>query len=295
MKTWNLDLCKNGPKSRMCNGPKSKNLNVIFSGEATLQRALTVAYEQQAKALGRSISETRLLRPFSVDAELHTGLQFISLGGANSAGTFSNETLAGFSSAELESVKAAGFSGVCFDVEMTDGDAQRLALALEAAFVACKKAGLLVMLTTSHTAPYAATDHTKRLLVDSWVNSSSIDIFSPQLYTSGYEPNPQFELTPCLPTDTLFSSRCSWERLRLMRARWVPSLSAADQYPAVKAFFARLDIRTRGFVQWKDPDDPKLPIIPKDLTGYCVPRHRTSTLLLHPFILPRPVRSRRSH
>ena len=276
----------------MCAGPKSKNLNVIFSGEATLSRALTVAFQQQATALGKSISETRLLRPFSVDAGLHTGLQFISLGGANSAGAFSNETLheAGFSLKGLESVKAAGFSGICFDVEMTEGGAERLAVALEAAFVACKRAGMLVMVTTSHTAPYAATDHTKRLLVDSWVNSSSIDIFSPQLYTSGYEPKPQFELTPCLPSDSMFQSRCSWERLRPMRALWVPSLSSAEHYPAVREFFARLDIQTRGFVQWKDPDDPKLPVIPDELTGYCALRLTQARCDSCPFPRARPPR-----
>jgi hypothetical protein len=252
----------------MCAGPKSKNLNVIFSGEVSLQRALTVAYEQQAKALGRSLSETRLFRPFSTEADLHAGLQFISLGGANAAGAFSNETLRGFLPENLQSVKAAGFSGICFDVEMTEGGAERLAAALEAAFVACKKAGMLVMVTTSHTAPYAATDHTKRLLVDSWVNSTSIDIFSPQLYTSGYEPKPQFELTPCRSSDTLFRSQCSWERLRPMQALWVPSLSSEEHYPAAREYFAKLDIRTHGFVQWKDPDDPKLPVIPEELTGY---------------------------
>ena len=271
LKTWNLDSCKKGSKSLMCSGPASRNLNVIFSGEATLSGALTVAFQKQATALRKSLSETRLLRPFSADAGLHTGLQFISLGGSNAAGAFSNETLhgAGFTPKGLASVKAAGFSGICFDVEVTEGGADTLAAALEAAFVACKKAGMLVMVTTSHTAPYAAaTDHTKRLLVDSWVNSSSIDIFSPQLYTSGYEPAPQFELTPCLPTDTLFESRCSWERLKKIKAMWVPSLSSAEHYPAAEEFFAKLDIQTRGFVQWRDPDDPKLPRIPDELTGY---------------------------
>ena len=255
----------------MCAGPASRNLNVIFSGEATLSSALTVAFQKQATALRMGLSETRSLRPFSADAGIHTGLQFISLGGSNAAGAFSNETLhgAGFTPKGLASVKAAGFSGICFDVEVTEGSADALAAALEAAFLACKKAGMLVMVTTSHTAPYAAaTDHTKRLLVDSWVKSKNIDIFSPQLYTSGYEPAPQFELTPCLPTDTLFASRCSWERLKPMKAAWVPSLSSAEHYPAAEKFFGKLGIQTRGFVQWRDPDDPKLPRIPDELTGY---------------------------
>ena len=37
----------------------------------------------------------------------------------------------------------------------TQGE-EELVAALERAFAACKRAGLLVMVTTSHTAPYAA-------------------------------------------------------------------------------------------------------------------------------------------
>ena len=61
-------------------------------------------------------------------------------------------------------------SGVCFDVEMTRDDApEALVDAFERAFVACKHAGLLVMLTTSHSAPYAAgSTETKLALVDAW-------------------------------------------------------------------------------------------------------------------------------
>jgi hypothetical protein len=50
LKTWNLDSCKK-PDSRICQGPDKKNINVLFSGEAILAKALSVALKQQMKAL----------------------------------------------------------------------------------------------------------------------------------------------------------------------------------------------------------------------------------------------------
>ena len=140
----------------------------------------------------------------------------------------------------------------CFDIELTKG-AEELVTEFEKAFAACKKAGVLVMITTSHSAPYAASsNHAKQLFVDSWVKSKDIDIFSPQLYTSGYEANPDFGMTPCRPTDGIFDSGCSWERLAPMTAAWVPSLKDVSHYDATKEYFAKVGIKTRGFVQWAD-------------------------------------------
>ena len=50
LKTWNLDSCKK-PDSRICQGPDKKNINVAFSGEAILAKALSVTLKQQMKAL----------------------------------------------------------------------------------------------------------------------------------------------------------------------------------------------------------------------------------------------------
>merc|ERR1711865_994072 len=80
----------------------------------------------------------------------------------------------------------------CFDIELTKGEAD-LVPAFERAFAACKQAGLLVMVTTSHSAPYAAPSVSQKLaIIDSWAKSDNIDIFSPQLYTSGVEKEPDF-------------------------------------------------------------------------------------------------------
>ena len=42
----------------MCSGLKSKNLNVVFSGAASLEKALSSALQQQAKALEHADDHT---------------------------------------------------------------------------------------------------------------------------------------------------------------------------------------------------------------------------------------------
>ena len=42
--------------------------------------------------------------------------------------------------------------GICFDIELTKG-AEDLVKEFEKAYAACRKAGMLVMITTSHSAP----------------------------------------------------------------------------------------------------------------------------------------------
>ena len=155
---------------------------------------------------------------------------------------------------------------------MTKGEAE-LVPAFERAFAACKKAGLLVMVTTSHSAPCmclgidtpssrcvticvgltvepppwtdAAPSVSQKLaIVDSWAGSDNIDIFSPQLYTTGVEEDPEFTITQC--GNTLEEGRtCTYERLKKMKAKWVPSLSKASHYPAVKKFFSEKGITVR--------------------------------------------------
>ena len=59
--------------------------------------------------------------PFSAKAGLYQGLQFLSVGGANRNGLINAQRLEEYSSKEgLDQIKAAGFEGVCFDVESTE-------------------------------------------------------------------------------------------------------------------------------------------------------------------------------
>ena len=85
--------------------------------------------------------------------DLSHGLQFLSLGGANGGGLLNVDRFKDFER-DLPKVKAAGFQGLCFDIEMTKG-AMELVREVEKVFALCKAHGLLVMVTTSHSAPYA--------------------------------------------------------------------------------------------------------------------------------------------
>jgi hypothetical protein len=195
-------------------------------------------------------SELETNHPFAKEAGLFQGMQFLGIGGASARGVLTVETLQSFFTGGLDKVKDAGFDGVCFDVEMTRGEETALVKELERAFSACSLAGLLVMVTTSHSAPFASSSLMKGLLRDSWVHDDNIDLFSPQLYTAGTEGRPEFMMTPC---GTAGQSNCSWDLLAPMKAKWVLSLVSGDHYPEAKAFFNKLGIKPIGYIQWKDP------------------------------------------
>ena len=89
-------------------------------------------------------------RPFSAEAGLHKGLQFLAVGGATKHSRFSVDLLKA-ALEQVNAVKAAGFDGVTFDIERTTGGGEALAAAFLEAFAACKRAGLLVMVATSHS------------------------------------------------------------------------------------------------------------------------------------------------
>ena len=86
-----------------------------------------------------------------------------------------------------------------FDIERTNGGGDALAAAFTDAFAACKRAGLLVMVSTSHSAPWDAPDGTKDKIVDAWVRSPDVDIFSPQAMAATPTSRPPPPLTLTLP------------------------------------------------------------------------------------------------
>ncbi len=192
--------------------------------------------------------KTASAHPFSVASGLHRGSQFLSLGGGRSEAGWAVETLSGLvdGGQEIEAIKDAGFAGVCFDIEETTGG-EELIEAFERSFAALKRAGLSVMVTTSHSAPYAATSDATRIgLVDSWVKSKNVDYISPQLYTVGGEGKPEFE-----PTSGT-SGPVGYEHYqKIAKAKFVPSVVSAAQADEVKRHFAGMGIKVDGFIQWQ--------------------------------------------
>ena len=194
-----------GKPGSQCAGRAEAIEKITAPGQWTEEQCAGCFADELPKALTPSQIEAQ--HPFSREAGLHQGVQFLDIGGASERGVLTVEKLQSFFTDGLDKVKDAGFDGVCFDIEMTKGE-EPLVKEFERAFAACKQAGLLVMITTSHSAPYAASGSSKELFVDSWAKSNDIDVFSPQLYTSGLEGKPEYQLTPCRSGGATEGSRC---------------------------------------------------------------------------------------
>jgi hypothetical protein len=141
-------------------------------------------------------------------------------------------------------IKEAGYEGVCFDVEVTRGG-KALVKALEETYSKCKKAGLITMVTTSHSAPTGVSLGDIRVqLIKSWVKSPDVDIISPQLYTWGGEDVPDFNVTwPC--------DNCTWNLYKDSKGKFVPSVVDGTHMAAVKKWFDKENIKVSGYFQWK--------------------------------------------
>ena len=216
-------------------GQDDANVGVAFSGWNDITTALSESDGLQLK-----------------------GTQYLSLGGSSEQGTFTPDTVRQMGE-ECADVKDAGYEGVCFDVEVTRGG-KALLDELETAYEKCKAAGLIVMVTTSHTAPTGVSlGKMREKLIEHWVKSSNIDIISPQLYTWGGEEEPEFDQTwPC--ADQGFN--CTWEAYKGAKAKFMPSLVEFDgHYKKVDSFFKKIGIKVNGYFQWKlvlSPEDQKL-------------------------------------
>lgn len=141
---------------------------------------------------------------------------------------------AGISAGQLK-----GYEGICYDIE--EGDSG-LADAFAVSFAIAKQNGLLVIVTTSHSAPYGITDKVE--LMNSFFSNSNIDILSPQLYTSGTEGANDFDWngTP-------------WSAYATAKAAVVPSIVKASYYADAQNFFATparsgTSFAIQGYIQW---------------------------------------------
>jgi len=166
------------------------------------------------------------------------GRKYLSLGGANVNGHMTVETLAAVAE-NIDYVKDAGFTGICFDIESTQGENKYIP-AMEAAFAATKAAGLKVLVTTSHSAPIKC--NACKQVIASWVQSDNIDYLSPQLYSSGTEKQPQ----------TVTSSGVSWDVWKGAKAVIIPSIVDGTHWEATNKFFQNQGIPLGGYLQWAE-------------------------------------------
>jgi hypothetical protein len=176
------------------------------------------------------------------------GTSWISLGGGNAAGEFTAQRLVAIASkSNTSAIAAANYSGVMFDVEEVVGPAETMVPLFAKAFAACKAAGLAVGVTTSHSAPHQTDAPADAVaLVKAWAADTSIDILSPQLYSSGSEAAPEFD-----ETASCEDAGCTWELYVGAKAAFAPSIVEPSQLDAVTAYFSARNISTAGYFEWK--------------------------------------------
>ena len=207
------------------------------------------SYDQCRACLMTPADKKDFPPPFSLKSGKYHGNQFVSLGGGANAPPWTVE-MASIGIEEIEKVKAAGFTGICFDIEAVDGRDELIA-AFEETFARCRNAGVQVFITTSHSAPYESVpDKTRFDIVDAWAKSDNVDYFSPQLYTQGSESTPDF-------TEATGAGGVSveWGRFKNMKAKFVPSIVSELGVEDCKTYFAGKGVHLDGFVLWGQVPD----------------------------------------
>jgi len=170
------------------------------------------------------------------------GAKWIDAGGGNKNGRWNAAYLAEWeSSINRGALKA--WSGIVFDVE--ECYAAGLSQDFGRVFRAAKTAGLYILVTVSHSAPYGCNDSST--LMQTFFDSSDVDYLSPQLYTSGTESVPDF--TP--------NHAVNWTDWAGAKGRFVPSLPCKALknagYANATQYFAKLNITTSGYIMWPTP------------------------------------------
>jgi chitinase len=168
------------------------------------------------------------------------GTKYISFGGGNENGIISADNLKQWMS-DLDQVVSQGFQGVIYDIEEVQGSASELNPVFADTFAATKKAGLKVGITVAHSAPLAADGAD---FVKAFVKDSNVDFISPQLYTTGKEASPQYDVTGAC------ASTCTWDLYKGSIPKLVPSIVDESQYSDVQSHFQGLGMTTNGFFQW---------------------------------------------
>jgi hypothetical protein len=210
-------------------GPSKPNCGVAFTGEVDITKA------QAGYTPGAAWCCPELAGP-----------RFISLGGGNSAGSFTQAALEAITK-DVGKINRSQYEAVMFDVEEVHGPSASLVPAFASAFAACRAQGLRVGVTTSHSAPYATdTPADAVAFVKAWAADPNIDILSPQLYSSGSEGAPEFA-----ETDSCKDAGCSWGLYKGSKARFAPSIVGPEQYEEVVSHFAALGITASGYFEWR--------------------------------------------
>merc|ERR1712137_1276006 len=159
---------------------------------------------------------------------------------------FTSGTLSAITS-KASAIKSAGFEGVMYDVEEVKGPSSTMSPLFAESFAAMREAGLLVGVTTSHSAPYSCdTPKDATDILRAWCADPNIDIISPQLYSSGSEGSPEL-----VPTNFCKDAGCTWDIHTSCKAAIAPSIVRSSHYAASKQYFEENVGRAlKGYIVW---------------------------------------------
>eukprot|EP00750_Incisomonas_marina_P024953 INCI5243.2.p2 GENE.INCI5243.2~~INCI5243.2.p2 ORF type:complete len:203 (-),score=47.16 INCI5243.2:923-1531(-) len=136
-----------------------------------------------------------------------------------------------------------------FDVEEVIGPSSATIPAFSTTFAALKQSNFLVGVTVSHSAPYATdTPQDAVDLMKSFVADENIDIFAPQLYSSGEETAPEFD-----ETSQCVDEGCTWDIFNGMTANaaFAPAIVQDSHYaPTIDYFKSNHSIDVHGYFVW---------------------------------------------
>jgi len=163
------------------------------------------------------------------------GFKWIALGGGNSAGSWTSSELSKITNYCIEG-RFSAYGGVAFDIEVGDSG---LSSNFTSTFSACKAAGLQILVTVSHSAPYGIDD--AQTLMDKIIDDPKVDWISPQLYTTGDETS----------NDYSTGAGYSWSSWAAKSGKILVSIVSSNLYPDAKSYFySNWRISVPGYIQW---------------------------------------------
>lgn len=196
------------------------NIGIAFSGWANVDTALADSASKMNQLVGK---------------------KFLSIGGGNSNGAFTASVLTSLNTA-ITNGKLASYDGVAYDIEVGDTG---LATAFSDSFAIARNAGLEVLVTISHSAPYGISDRSQ--LMTSFFADENINYLSPQLYTTGSETENDYDTT----------GGVIWDLYAGAKPAIIPSLVSASYYndssdigKDAVAFFQQQGVTIEGYIQW---------------------------------------------
>jgi len=193
--------------------PAGATLGVAFNGWADPAQALSDSEDVRSLLVGK---------------------KYISIGGGNNNGRFTQARLDSLKS-KLSAGDFKAYEGLALDVEECDSG---LASSFTDVLATAKSVGMETMVTISHSAPYGCDDAST--LMQAFFADRNTDYLSPQMYTSGEEPTPDFDE----------AAGATFAQFAQARAAIIPSIVDGTHYQPVVQFFSGKGIQLSGYVQW---------------------------------------------